>query len=83
MIGAIDPDNSYSELSDSGKEVVMAKVFQLIRKLAMSGLQRRQPKLWARTALAKKFSTAEAQYMEENLGLNPKDKDQLKMLFNQ
>ena len=83
LTGTIDPGKSYSELDDSGKEIVMGKLFTLIRNFAMSELQRRQPKLWGMTALGKKYSTAEAQYMEENLGLNPKDRDQLKMLFNQ
>jgi len=83
LTGAIDPGKSYSELDDSGKAIVMGKLFTLIRNFAMSELQRRQPKLWGMTALGKKYSTAEAQYMEENLGLNPKDRDQLKMLFNQ
>ena len=83
LTGTIDPGKSYSELDDSGKEIVMGKLFTLIRNFAMSELQRRQPKLWGMTALGKKYSTAEAQYMKEKLGFDPKDKAQLQMLFNQ
>ena len=83
LTGTIDPGKSYSELDDSGKEIVMGKLFTLIRNFAMSELQRRQPKLWGMTALGKKYSTAEAQYMKDKLGFDPKDKAQLQMLFNQ
>ena len=81
LIGAFDPEKSYKELDDTAKQMVLTEIFRLVRKMAEAEMKLRKPTMYARTKLPGMLSQLEAEYLEQNAGIDLRSQEQLKVLF--
>jgi len=61
--------------------MVLTEIFRLVRKMAEAEMRLRKPTMYARTKLPGMLSQLEAEYLEQNAGIDLRSQEQLKVLF--